>query len=68
MLTPRQREVGRLVAEGLTSKQIARATGLSVRTVDDHITDAARRLPGHGRARHKVTVFFLSIRDESDAA
>jgi DNA-binding CsgD family transcriptional regulator len=67
MLTPRQAEIGRLVARGMSSKRIARETGLSVQTVNDHIMDAANRLPGEGRARYKILVFFLSIREDSAA-
>jgi DNA-binding NarL/FixJ family response regulator len=35
-LTPRQRDVVRLVAEGLTTKEVAAALGLSHRTVETH--------------------------------
>src|SRR5262245_31484008 len=35
-LTPRQRDVVRLVAEGLTTKEVAAALGLSPRTVETH--------------------------------
>lgn len=35
-LTGRERQVAKLMAEGLTSKQIARALGISPRTVDVH--------------------------------
>ena len=37
-LTAREREVLRLVAEGLPGKQIARALGISERTVKFHVT------------------------------
>jgi DNA-binding NarL/FixJ family response regulator len=36
MLTPRQREVVRLIADGQTMKEIAAALGLSPRTVETH--------------------------------
>ncbi len=36
LLTPREREVMRLIAEGQTSKEIARALGRSPRTVEMH--------------------------------
>lgn len=35
-LTPREREVLRLVVEGMASQQIARRLGTSVKTVDVH--------------------------------
>lgn len=37
-LTPREREAAILAAQGLTSKQIADRLGLSVRTVDNHLS------------------------------
>ncbi|MFT3715878.1 MAG: helix-turn-helix transcriptional regulator [Gordonia sp. (in: high G+C Gram-positive bacteria)] len=41
-LTPRQREIVRLVEAGLSNQQIADITGLSVRTVEGHRYRAAR--------------------------
>lgn len=35
-LTPRQREILRLLAEGKSAKEVASALGLSARTVEDH--------------------------------
>ncbi len=46
-LTPRQREVLRLIAEGYSNKQIAPVLGLSVKTVDSHRTRLMRRLRAH---------------------
>jgi DNA-binding NarL/FixJ family response regulator len=43
-LTPREMEVLRLVAEGLTNHQIARQLGLSVRTVEAHLTHIYAKL------------------------
>lgn len=42
-LSPREREVLRLLAQGLSSKQIADQLGLSVRTVENHRGNIARR-------------------------
>lgn len=67
MLTPRQREVARLVAEGKSAKRIAREIGVSPRTAEAHIRDAASRIPGDGPARWKLIVFVLGG-DEQDAA
>ncbi|MFT4231406.1 MAG: helix-turn-helix transcriptional regulator, partial [Leucobacter sp.] len=39
-LTPRQREVAVLVAEGCTNAQIASRLGISPRTVERHLSDA----------------------------
>lgn len=50
-LTPREREVSSLIAEGLTNAEIAERLGLSLRTVEGHIarlyrkTGAGRRAP-----------------------
>jgi DNA-binding NarL/FixJ family response regulator len=43
-LTPREMEVLRLVSEGLTNHQIARRLGLSVRTVEAHLTHVYDKL------------------------
>jgi DNA-binding NarL/FixJ family response regulator len=43
-LTPRQREILQLVAEGHTSKDIAQRLGLSHRTVETHRNQLMRRL------------------------
>ncbi|HVH66886.1 MAG TPA: response regulator transcription factor [Gemmatimonadales bacterium] len=46
-LTPRQREILQLIAEGCTSKQIAQRLGLSVKTVERHRADLMNRLEIH---------------------
>lgn len=46
-LTPRQREILQLVAEGHTSKDIARKLGLSYRTVETHRNQLMKRLDIH---------------------
>ncbi|HYK04629.1 MAG TPA: response regulator transcription factor [Thermoanaerobaculia bacterium] len=46
-LTPRQREILQLVAEGHTSKDIARQLGLSYRTVETHRNQVMKRLDIH---------------------
>jgi DNA-binding NarL/FixJ family response regulator len=43
-LTPRQREILRLVAEGQTSKEIAGTLGISVKTADMHRSNVKKRL------------------------
>jgi LuxR family transcriptional activator of conjugal transfer of Ti plasmids len=43
-LTPRQQECLRLVAVGLTSKEIAERLGISYRVVQEHVSFAIRRL------------------------
>lgn len=58
MLTPRQQQIVELVARGQSSKAIAHQLGIAPRTVEDHIAEAAKRIPGGGRQRHKITVWF----------
>ncbi len=43
-LTPRQKQILRLVAEGLTNREIAQHFGISVRTVEVHRFNLMRRL------------------------
>lgn len=50
VLTPREREVIQLVAEGKTTKQIAIALSLSVKTAETHRTNLMRKLDLHSVA------------------
>lgn len=50
LLTPRQREVLQLIAEGLSTKEIAQRLDLSVKTVESHRTELMQRLDIHGVA------------------
>jgi DNA-binding NarL/FixJ family response regulator len=57
LLTPRQRETLRLIAEGKTSKEIARHLGASVKTVESHRASLMDRLDIHdvaGLVRYAV--------------
>jgi DNA-binding NarL/FixJ family response regulator len=47
MLTPREREVLQLVAEGKTTKEIATILGVSVKTADAHRTRLMQKLDLH---------------------
>jgi DNA-binding NarL/FixJ family response regulator len=56
-LSPRQLEVLRLVAQGLSTKLIARTLGLSARTVDSHRYQISQRLELHdvaGMVRYAI--------------
>ena len=56
-LSPRQREVLQLIAEGLSTKDIARRLDLSVKTVETHRTTLMRQLNVHevtGLVRHAM--------------
>lgn len=50
LLTPREREVIQLVAEGKTTKEIATALSLSVKTAETHRTNLMRKLDLHSVA------------------
>ena len=47
ILTPREREVLKLIAEGRSNKEIAQLLGLSVKTVDVHRTNLMKKLNIH---------------------
>jgi DNA-binding NarL/FixJ family response regulator len=56
-LSPRQREVLQLIAEGMSTKEIARRLALSVKTVETHRTTLMRQLNVHevtGLVRHAM--------------
>jgi DNA-binding NarL/FixJ family response regulator len=58
-LTPRQREVLRLVAEGLSTKQIARQLGISPKTVEAHRSQLMNALDIHdiaGLVRYAIRI------------
>ncbi len=50
LLTPREREVIQLVAEGKTTKEIATTLNLSVKTAETHRTNLMRKLDLHSIA------------------
>jgi two-component system, NarL family, nitrate/nitrite response regulator NarL len=49
-LTPRERDVLRLLQSGMTNRQIARALGLQLSTVKNHVHNILAKLGVHGRA------------------
>ncbi|MEK6804436.1 MAG: response regulator transcription factor [Nitrospirota bacterium] len=62
-LTPRQREVLQLVAEGHSTKDIAQKLNLSTKTVDTHRTELMQRLDIHdiaGLVRYAIRVGLIS--------
>jgi DNA-binding NarL/FixJ family response regulator len=50
VLTPREREVIQLLAEGKTSKEVATTLNLSVKTAETHRTNLMRKLDLHSVA------------------
>lgn len=65
MLTQRQTEVAELVARGLSDKRIAQELGVAVETVRSHIQEAASRVPGDGRRRYRLTIWFLNVSEDN---
>ena len=62
-LTPRQREVLQLIAEGHSTKEIARRLDLSVKTVDTHRTQLMKQLDIHevaGLVRYAMRTGLIS--------
>ncbi|MCF8155094.1 MAG: response regulator transcription factor [Rhodoferax sp.] len=63
-LTPRQREVLQLIAEGQSTKEIARRLDLSVKTVETHRTQLMKQLDIHevaGLVRYAVRAGLVSV-------
>lgn len=63
LLTPRQREVLQLIAEGHSTKEIARRLDLSVKTVDTHRSQLMKQLDIHeitGLVRYAMRVGLVS--------
>jgi hypothetical protein len=58
-LTPRQLEIGELLADNLTVKAIAARTGMSTVQVYGQIRAAAERLGGCGPPTRRLALFFL---------
>jgi DNA-binding NarL/FixJ family response regulator len=67
-LTPREREVLCLIADGASNREIARSLYISERTVKNHVTSILSRL--NLRDRTQAAMFasaFLSLLNDSDA-
>jgi DNA-binding NarL/FixJ family response regulator len=63
-LSPRQREVLTLIAEGLSTKDIARRLELSVKTVETHRTGLMKQLDVHevtGLVRYALKMGLVSV-------
>jgi DNA-binding CsgD family transcriptional regulator len=64
-LTPRELEVARLVAEGLTNRQVAVRLGITERTAETHVDHILTKLGFAGRAQIAAWVA-SAARAESD--
>jgi DNA-binding NarL/FixJ family response regulator len=63
LLTPRQREVLKMIAEGLSTKEIARQLDLSIKTVDTHRSQLMKQLDIHevaGLVRYAMRTGLIS--------
>jgi DNA-binding NarL/FixJ family response regulator len=66
LLTPRQREILKLIAEGKSTKEIARVLDISVKTVDTHRSQLMKQLNVHEIAslvRHAMRMGLVSVND-----
>ena len=66
-LTPRERDVLRLVTEGLTNRQVAERLGVSEHTVHRHVTNMLRKLDLPSRTAAAVLATRLGLREEPHA-
>ena len=60
LLTRREEECLRLVAQGYLSDEIARRLGLSTHTINKYVEEAVRKLGGAGRGRRAVAREFVA--------
>ena len=71
MLTPRQREIAGLVAQRMSAPEIAKRTGISERTVEAHIQQAAKRIEGRTNPPYRrprdVMAWFFNLDPDSAA-
>lgn len=64
VLSPRQREVLKLIAEGRSTKEIAGSLDLSVKTVEGHRAELMRRLEIHevaGLVRYAIRIGLVQV-------
>lgn len=59
-LTPREREVARLVAECKTNAEIAQELGIAPTTVAGYVAQIGRLVPGRGRTKTRIAVWVYS--------
>jgi len=67
ILTPRQREILQLIAEGDSTKKIAQRLNINVKTVESHRTQLMERLNIHdiaGLVRYAIRTGLVSVDDD----
>lgn len=62
-LTPREEEVLRLAASGLTHREIAGRLGIQAKTVRNHLANLYDKLSIHGRAQAVLQAIRLGLID-----
>jgi NarL family two-component system response regulator LiaR len=62
-LTPREEQVLRLAAAGLTHKEIAGALGIRAKTARNHLANLYEKLGIHGRAQAVLHAIRLGLID-----
>jgi DNA-binding CsgD family transcriptional regulator len=67
-LTPREEQVVRMAADGLSSKEIARALGIAKRTVDGHFNHARKSVAVKTRTELVVMVLSQTTNSGDDLA
>lgn len=60
--TRRQAQIAAMVAHGLSDKAIGLRLNISPKTVQNHIQSVSKHMPGEGSPRHRLTVWFISIK------
>jgi DNA-binding CsgD family transcriptional regulator len=64
VLSPREQQISRLVAEGHSTRNIADRLSLSAKTVDNHRTNLMRKLDVHSRmelVRYAVRLGLIDV-------
>ncbi|HJU00652.1 MAG TPA: response regulator transcription factor, partial [Actinomycetes bacterium] len=64
-LSPREREVSRLIAQGLTNREISRALSISEKTVGSHVDHIMTKLDLRSRTRIAVWAVQHGLRPSS---
>lgn len=64
-LSPREAQIAAMITHGgLSNKAIGKRLGISEKTVAFHVENISQKLPGIGRPRHKILVFFIRLESE----
>lgn len=66
-LKPREEEIVRLVASGLSNKEIATALGITHQTVKNHLNSVYRVWQVNDRTQAAICVFALGIMQPAEA-